>query len=457
MKMMPHATSEAVPVANPVYVFSLLATSLLVVVAIYVADDVSSLQASLMASATSGAAFLGVAFRRAGGLLRPISLYMGTLAVFHLGLAAYLLAGATPPDFGVLLNAQSLASEYLPFAIAISGAGIGAVGIGGMLIDGSQPSRARSHFVVGAAQRLRILAIGSAALWVGVGIWLLVGFSRLGLGFMFESYGAWLSATASSPLPYAYFAIGVGLSFVVTAEARFVSVAASPFVVFAVGGLSLGLRNEVLVPLLTALAARALQGWRPDMARVAAVAFVGLILMGAIREGRQEGLTLSGLAPNPAYASEALAEMGYTVRTVGYVKQWQDEGDEILLGATYWAPLERVLARLSSQLRPPSVSDDLRSSETLVLDRVGPIGFSSIAEALRNSAAPGAMLILAGQGALLTWLERRSTSAREMLLLLVVLSALLLHARNSFTPVPFQLLVGGGIVLLACPPRLNAR
>jgi hypothetical protein len=454
---MSRTTPEAGVVANPVYVFSLLATSLLVAVAAFVAEEVSPVQASLMASATCATALLGVAFRRAAGLLRPISLYMAVLGLFHLGLAGYLLVGATPPDFGALLNAQSLTGEYLPMAIALSGAGIGAAGIGGMLVDGSRPRRDSRPFNIGVAERARVLAIGVIALWVGVGIWLLVGLLRLGAGFMFEPYGTWLNSTSGSPLPYAYFAIGVGLSFVVTAQERFVSVASAPFVVFVVGGLSLGLRNEVLVPLLTALAARALQGWRPDMKRVAAVAFVGLMLMGAIRDGRQEGLTLTGLAPNPAYAAEALAEMGYTARTVGFVRQWQDGGDELLHGATYWAPVERVLATFSTRFRPPTVSNDFRASETLVLERVGPIGFSAIAEALRNFAAPVAILVLAAQGALLAWLERRSQSARGMLVLLVVLSALLLHARNSFTPVPFQLLLGGGLVLLACPPQLKAK
>ena len=457
MKVIPRTMPEVVPVANPPYVFSLLTTSLMVLVGVYAAEEFTIVQACVIAAATCVAGFIGVTFRRPGGLLRPVSLYMAVLAVFHLGLGAYFLVGAAPPDFGALLNAQSLTSEYLPSAMALSGAGIGSVAIGGMLVDGLRPSRKGHLLVVGAAEHMRVLTIGMAALWVGVGIWLVLGLSRLGPGFMFESYSTWLTATSGSLLPYAYFAIGVGLSFVVTAERRLLSIAASPFVVFAVGGLSLGLRNEVLVPLLTALAARALQGWRPDMARVVGFGLVGLILMGAIREGREDGLTIGALAPSPAYGAEAVAEMGYTVRTVGYVQQWQSEGDELLYGATYWAPVERLLAVFSGQFEPPAVADDLRASETLVINRVGPIGFSSIAEALRNFAAPAAMFILAAQGALLVWLERRSSSARAMLFLLVVLSALLLHARNSFTPVPFQLLIGGGLVLLACPPRPAAR
>lgn len=439
------------------------AASLVVLVSLVVLALSSGVQpglwrASAIALATCVVTVFITSSFGAAGLFRPVNAYIFVLAMFHLGLAPYFLLNVKPPAFGSFLNSQLLNDPFLPRAILLASAGIGAVGVGAVAVDVMSTGRGlRFAPTATDIERRRVERTGLVLLVSGVGAWAFVGVTRLGVGFILSPYTTWLAATGGTPLPYAYFAIGIGFTFIVVGQGRLFTSYSAPFWLYFIGGMALGLRNEVMVPAAVALSVNALLGRRPSGRVVVLGLAIGLVALGGVREARETGVQLNSLVPTPRYASDALAEMGYSVRTIVIVERWLVEGDELLGGTTYWAPVERLVANVVGDIEPVPVGQDERDSSSLVRRREGPVGFSSIAEALRNFSANSATVVLLFQGALLGFLERRAVTLRRLLLLAVVLSSLLFHARNSFTPVPFQLAAGGILILVACPPRWRAR
>ena len=98
--------------------------------------------------------------------------------------------------------------------------------------------------------------------------------------------------------------------------------------------------------------------------------------------------------------------MGGSLHPVENVVRWRAEGDPLELGASYWAPLERAAAWVLPGLGTAAAEDDMRIMNVLVTDRVGPIGFSPVAEAYRNFGAPGVAIVLGLLGAALAWIDR---------------------------------------------------
>lgn len=168
----------------------------------------------------------------------------------------------------------------------------------------------------------------------------------------------------------------------------------------------------------------------------------------AIQQLRQSGLgeiDPAGLSASPL---AGIGELGGTLRTVVVVIAWQDlNSADLRFGATYWAPVDRVVSgRLLGQ-PIPRADADLRLLNVEMRHRETTIGASFIAEAYRNFALLGSVLIGAAFGTLLALFDRRRRSVFYDAFVGVVLVALLHHIRNSFTPVPAQI-VGG--VLIIC-------
>jgi hypothetical protein len=94
--------------------------------------------------------------------------------------------------------------------------------------------------------------------------------------------------------------------------------------------------------------------------------------------------------------------------------------------------------------------------------RVGPVGFSVVAEAYRNFANWGAVLVLLLIGVLLGAMDRWPASVLPQAVTGVVLAALLNHIRNSWTPAPAQLAIGLALIGLVAlvsrwgPPKLGS-
>ncbi|MET0214202.1 MAG: O-antigen polysaccharide polymerase Wzy, partial [Vicinamibacterales bacterium] len=150
---------------------------------------------------------------------------------------------------------------------------------------------------------------------------------------------------------------------------------------------------------------------------------------------------------------EAFAEMGASLHPVEKVVRWRAEGERLENGGTYWAPFERAAARLLPGAQSSDAEDDLRIMNILVIDRVGPIGFSPVAEAYRNFGAVGVVLVLGLVGACLALIDTLRSSRLAVLTMAVVYVPILTNVRNSFVSVPAHCAAGLAIVLLLLGAR----
>jgi hypothetical protein len=150
---------------------------------------------------------------------------------------------------------------------------------------------------------------------------------------------------------------------------------------------------------------------------------------------------------------DAFVEMGGSLHPVEKVVRWQTEGEAFELGASYWAPIERAAARILPGLRAAAAEDDMRIMNVLVTDRVGPIGFSPVAEAYRNFGPPGVILVLWIFGALLARLDGIADRRFAILAIATLYVPLLVNVRNSFVAVPLQCALGVLFVLAVYATR----
>jgi hypothetical protein len=206
--------------------------------------------------------------------------------------------------------------------------------------------------------------------------------------------------------------------------------------------LPIGLRGEIMFPTIAALVAAARCGWTLSPGKAGAFLIALLIVIPSVREIRNTGL--QGL-PDVALELrmfDAFVEMGGSLHPVEKVVRWRAEGEALDMGSSYWAPIERAGARVLPGLETSAAEDDMRIMNVLVTDRVGPIGFSPVAEAYRNFGAVGVVLILGLLGAGLAAIDRIADRKLAVLAIAIFYVPLLINVRNSFVSVPLQCGVG---------------
>jgi hypothetical protein len=109
--------------------------------------------------------------------------------------------------------------------------------------------------------------------------------------------------------------------------------------------------------------------------------------------------------------------------------------------------LTRWLQRILPEWTEPAAEQDERMLNEVVDKKVGPIGFSPIAEAYHNFDRGGVAVVLFFFGVVLGMLDRLATSLRRQALAGVCMFPFIYHVRNAFVPLPAQLLLGVAIVL----------
>jgi hypothetical protein len=149
----------------------------------------------------------------------------------------------------------------------------------------------------------------------------------------------------------------------------------------------------------------------------------------------------------------ALTEMGGSLHPVEKVVRWHAEGEPYGQGASYLAPFERGAARLLPGLRTAKADDDLRLMNVLVLDRIGAIGFSPVAEAYRNFGPIGVVVVIGLIGVIIGSIDTVSDPRTAILLIAAVYVPLLINVRNSFVSVPAQCALGVGLAALIAGVR----
>jgi hypothetical protein len=294
--------------------------------------------------------------------------------------------------------------------------------------------------------------IGLLLVIISVGAWFIIVIRAGGLGLLVSSYGAFLDSTMDSPLPWVYFGLGLSMALLAGAtQPRFRHIGFSIFAGWALFALPIGLRGETMFPALAALVVMA--KWRiPFTGKQALLIAVGLLMLIAmLREVRQSGLQDVGSSTISANPLDGLSELGSSLRPVSEVVLWQDRGDEFINGASYWAPFDRALQKILPGWgdRTINATDDERIMSVLIQQRVGPIGFSPIAEAYRNFGAVGVIVVLFLIGLALGRMDLWAVTAVRQAALGVILVPLLIQVRNGFVAMPFQIMAGLAVICLA--------
>jgi hypothetical protein len=291
-------------------------------------------------------------------------------------------------------------------------------------------------------------AVGLGILLLSLASWLYTVISSAGFSLISASYAVFLNTTRGMSLPFAYFGIGLGL--ILLCVGRWVRTRTLGLIVFACWSIvviPLGVRGAVFFPGAAALVVVWMKHPPRRIWWLVVLAILGLIVITLARQIRSVGLGATGeLAVVSANPVDGLLELGGSLRPVVTVVDWIQDGETPLWGNSYWAPVERLAHHiLPLWEKLPSVKDE-RLLNVLIQRRMGPIGFSPVAEAYYNFLWPGAVLIMFLMGVLLGSLDRLRGSEFQQAVLGIIFLPLLLQVRNDFSHVPGQIL--GGLMFL---------
>lgn len=396
------------------------------------------------------------------GLWSSTSLFIVIYALFHLGLLYALAFGIEAPREYDYRDVSSGLDRwfYRPetkIAVWLTLLGLASFTVGSLVAD-TLPVKPHVPATGSTADDLskresRLLSGVAAGLaLIGICGWVVCLILAGGTGIFFSSYKNYLTLTEPYPIATMHAFIKVGVVILsATYWTRVHRVTLAAFALYAMLALPIGLRSEVLFPIVASACVYAARHRLPRTLPTILL-IVGLLAgIAGLRQLRSVGvrdysasevtLTFNPLA--------GLVEMGGSLRPVVETVRWQRAGEARLHGSTYWAPFDRALVYIiPGWYRPPAERDD-RIMNIVVMKRVGPIGFSVVAEANHNFGAWGVFAVMFMIGLALARMDRWSSSFVRQAILGVILGALLLHIRNSFVAVPFQILFGCSLVALA--------
>ena len=262
--------------------------------------------------------------------------------------------------------------------------------------------------ITNLTQHKKLFSLAGYLLFAFLGIFFLIAIST---GAIF-SYSAYLSAVKSSTVIsnlFVYLYIFIGLSIVIVASTYQKGFSPLFFIgygIWAVIAFKLGLRGEVLFPTAVATAILARKGPPIKTYKLVVITLILLMATVVVKNARLSGDYSEIDNLNPL---NAIAEMGSSIRTIQETIKWRSEGFERLYGASYWAPFERQIALFLPIERPPA-EKDYRLLNRVVLDKVGPIGFSPVAEAYINFGEKGTILVGIVLGLIFAILDRIPSS-----------------------------------------------
>jgi hypothetical protein len=291
---------------------------------------------------------------------------------------------------------------------------------------------------------------GSMLVFGAIVLWCAIVLGAGGASGLFVSYGEYLRMTDefSTPIAIVWLVLGCGIVMSATGKPGWHRTGAvAAFGCLALVAVPLGLRGEIMFPTVAALVASARCGRRLPPLRAAAFGAALLLVIPIAREVRSAGLQALPGAVLDLPRLGALVEMGGSLHPVEKVVRWRAEGEPFERGRSYWAPIERAAARVLPGLQSPAAEDDLRIMNVLVIDRVGAIGFSPVAEAFRNFGPLGVVIVLGLVGMALGAIDTIPDRRTAALVLATVYLPLLSNVRNSFVSVPAHCAAGVLIVV----------
>lgn len=289
-------------------------------------------------------------------------------------------------------------------------------------------------------QNKRLYHIGGLTLLFSIALFFLVGISTGALG----SYGAYLSATKSTPIAgilFTYCYVFMGLSLVLVSashQKKYGYLYFIPFILWSFFAFKLGLRGEVMFPSAVVACILCRKGIKVNGLVIFASLFIFFIVTGIVKSARVSGDYSQQISLNPL---NSVAEMGASLRPVQEVIKWRVAGDPLLMGASYWAPFERQLALFIPGLNRIPALEDSRLLNVVVDKKAGPIGFSPVAEAYFNFGEKGVLIVFFLLGLLLATLDNLKSKIIIDILIGVSLIPVFIMIRNSFAHVPVQIII----------------
>jgi hypothetical protein len=384
------------------------------------------------------------------GMWTASAVYAAVFWCFHLGLVAAVASGYLPAIDLTLTDEGWIAGPFAGEAARLAFAGILAFASGASLMYARRSDAAGKRDR--PPQRGEVVhpygGVGSILVFAAIAAWCAVVLVAGGINGFFASYESFRDLMADYSVPIGIISPTLACGIVIAFTGRrgwHRNAAIVAFACFAVVALPIGLRTDVMFPVVAVTVAAARCGRRFSPLKAAAIGVGLLILIPVVRDVRTTGLKA---LPDAVMAPrlDAFVEMGGSLRPVEQVVSWHAEGESYLLGSSYWAPFERAAARLLPGVHPIAADDDLRLMNVLVLERIGAIGFSPVAEAYRNFGPVGMVVVMALFGIALAALDSIRDPRKAVLAIATLYTPLLVNIRNSFVAVPVQ--CAAGILLL---------
>ena len=380
------------------------------------------------------------------GVWSATGAYAGVFWCFHFGLIVVLASGLIQPHDLSPWDQLWLLGPFGGDAALLALIGLTAFAAGACLINASITSAdSRTNPADPSEGAHPFGPVGSALVFTAIALLCASVLMTTGASGFYGAYGDYLNAIdpVGGFMGLVWLALGGGIVMSVTGRHGWLRTSAiAAFACMALIALPIGLRGEIMFPTVAALVAAARCGWRLSPAKACAFLAGLLIVIPSVREIRSTGLQgLSDVALE-LRMFDAFVEMGGSLHPVEKVVRWRAEGEALDMGSSYWAPIERAAARVLPGIETSAAEDDMRIMNVLVTDRVGPIGFSPVAEAYRNFGAVGVALILGLLGAGLAAIDGVADRRLAVLAIAIFYVPLLINVRNSFVSVPLQCGVG---------------
>lgn len=378
-------------------------------------------------------------WRQTRGVAGALTVYIVVFGLFHLGLILSLAALGPEVLVGQGDNSWVLSST-VPQAVSSVCWALAALVLGAGLSE-LLPAARSSAPALGTPSPNIGLA-GTIAMIMGATIFAYVFATSGGLALIGSGYGKVLESVGDSGLfGYGVFLLGMGCSFMVCARGRYRKAGWGVMILFALIALPSGMRGVVLFPILVMVVCEARRR-RIRLLPFTIIFLLGLTAISILRQTRLAGLA-GLLGGNWARTSpiDGMAEMGYTLYPVVVVHNMMARNLEYMHGQTLVAPVLRQFEALFHGVAIPA-DDDIRLFNVEVLRVAGPIGGSPVAESYRNGGPLFVILLMLVIGIVVARLDRLTSTPVNDALLVVVFLPLIIQVRNSFAPVPVQMVIG---------------
>lgn len=285
--------------------------------------------------------------------------------------------------------------------------------------------------------------VGGIVALLGLTLWL-INVVESGVQFG-DNYVVYLAKTAGSAIPWALLLIGLGVAIIGTGTRSLITIMAlGAFACWALLAIALGLRGEVLIPIVAYFVGRSRRMPVPFGIRRMAVLGILALSLGSVVRVIRVGVWDRSLVLGATNPAAGLVELGYSIRPLMLAVNWRLVDLEPYVGlATYLAPFRRFLMGTLLGMPVLSVDADPAVFGGVIGTRVGPVGGSVAAEAYRVGGLLALVAVLALIGVIAGWADiwRQGEPLADAAVAMAAF-VLLLWIRNDFTPVPFELVVG---------------